>query len=231
MRDNEELFAEQAGDLYVKGQDWQGLPVVFDEVFTGLYRLGQLTPASIIGIHPDVSAHAKILSGGIVPLSTTLARQSLFDNFLGEEKKEALLHGHSYTAHPVGCAVANASLDEISKLTQSDEWKSSKRAWGSKGESGAWSLWSPEAVKLLSGLNNVDGVVALGTVLIVHLKSSGRGYESSEGQRFLASLAGKNIHSRPLGDTVYFMVSLNTSKETIDDIQRKVIEGLEKFDV
>lgn len=231
MRDNEELFANQAGDAYVQGQDWQGLPVVFDEVFAGLYRLGQLTPLSIIGTHPDVSAYAKILSGGIVPLSTTLARQSLFDNFLGEEKKEALLHGHSYTAHPIGCAVANASLDEINKLAESDEWHASRVAWGSNTESGAWSLWTPEAVEVLSHLNNVDGVVALGSVLIIHLKSSGKGYESSEGQRFLASLASEGIHSRPLGDTVYFMASLNTSKEAIEDIQNKVIHGLEKFDV
>ncbi|TIB36120.1 hypothetical protein E3P84_01056 [Wallemia ichthyophaga] len=223
VRDNEELFANQAGDAYVQGQDWQGLPVVFDEVFAGLYRLGQLTPLSIIGTHPDVTAYAKILSGGIVPLSTTLARQSLFDNFLGEEKKEALLHGHSYTAHPIGCAVANASLDEINKLAESDEWHASRVAWGSNTESGAWSLWTPEAVEVLSHLNNVDGVVALGSVLIIHLKSSGKGYESSEGQRFLASLASEGIHSRPLGDTVYFMASLNTSKEAIEDIQNKCI--------
>lgn len=231
VRANEKLFAEQAGKAYTKGQDWEGLPVVFDEVFVGLYRLGQLTPVSILGTSPDVSAYAKILSGGIVPLSTTLARQSMFENFLGEEKKEALLHGHSYTAHPIGCSVAIASLDEIKKLTTSDDWKASKSAWKSERENAVWSLWTPETVKTLASLDNVDGVLALGTILIVHLKSSGKGYESGGGQRFLATLANEGIHSRPLGDTIYFMSSLNTSRETIGEIENKVIEGIKKFDV
>ncbi|TIC00510.1 hypothetical protein E3Q17_02141 [Wallemia mellicola] len=192
VRANEKLFAEQAGEAYTEGQEWEGLPVVFDEVFVGLYRLGQLTPVSILGTAPDVSAYAKILSGGVVPLSTTLARQSMFDNFLGEEKKEALLHGHSYTAHPIGCSVANASFEEIKKLTTSDDWKASKSAWNSESENAIWSLWNPETVKTLASLDNVDGVLALGTVLVVHLKSSGKGYESGGGQRFLATLANED---------------------------------------
>ena len=47
----------------------------------------------------------------MLPLAVTLAGEAVFDAFAGAGKLDALLHGHSYTAHPVGCAVAAAALD------------------------------------------------------------------------------------------------------------------------
>lgn len=219
------------GSNYNSNQnDWKGLPIVFDEVFTGIYRLGQMSPAEMIDVKPDISAFAKILSGGIVPLSATLARKSFFDNFLGSEKSQALLHGHSYTAHPIGCTVANTSINEIKKLTSSDSWITAKKDWNSDNKYQlSWSLWSSDVVNKLSTMENVDGVMALGTLLIVHLKSSGKGYESNEGQRFLSSLSNQGIHSRPLGDTVYFMTSLNTSISSIKEIESKIVNSLKNF--
>ncbi|KAF1362755.1 PLP-dependent transferase [Lizonia empirigonia] len=81
---------------------WTGLPVMFDEVFTGLYRLGRFSSASYLDVHPDISVHAKLLTGGLLPLSITAASDSIFQAFWGDEKSEALLHDHSYTAHPIG---------------------------------------------------------------------------------------------------------------------------------
>jgi dethiobiotin synthetase/adenosylmethionine--8-amino-7-oxononanoate aminotransferase len=122
-------FGEQSspleGDLYA----WEGLPVMFDEVFTGLYRLGRFSAASFLHTNPDISIHAKLLTGGLLPLSVTLASQSIFDTFLSDEKADALLHGHSYTAHPIGCHVANTSLGMMKNLSKSDAWKGFKEDW------------------------------------------------------------------------------------------------------
>ncbi|CAG8534368.1 5228_t:CDS:10 [Diversispora eburnea] len=84
-------------------KEWKGLPVIFDEVFTGLWRLGKLSGADILGVNPDIAAYAKLLTGGLLPLATTLSTESIFNNFLGDTKVDSLLHGHSYTAHPIGC--------------------------------------------------------------------------------------------------------------------------------
>ncbi|EKG10555.1 Aminotransferase class-3 [Macrophomina phaseolina MS6] len=51
--------------------NWSGLPVVFDEVFTGLYRLGRFSAASFLDVQPDVVVNAKLLTGGLLPLATT----------------------------------------------------------------------------------------------------------------------------------------------------------------
>lgn len=81
------------------------IPVIADEVFTGLWRLGQVSAMSMLGREPDIACFAKLLTGGTVPMSVTLASEDVFNAFDGDSKAEALLHGHSYTAHPIGCQV------------------------------------------------------------------------------------------------------------------------------
>lgn len=169
-------------------QSWAGLPVMFDEVFTGLYRLGRFTSASFLDVYPDISIHAKLLTGGLLPLSITAASQSIFDAFWGEEKSDALLHGHSYTAHPLGCHIANTSLETMAELDTMDfAWRGYKRDWmfsdsmqrpedrsvwadQDKSKSGhVWSMWSQRFVCHLSNHESVSHVNALGSVLAVSL--------------------------------------------------------------
>ncbi|WIA41460.1 hypothetical protein OEZ86_005037 [Tetradesmus obliquus] len=86
------------------------IPVIYDEVFTGCWRLGAPSAGSLLGQAPDIACYAKLLTGGVAPLAVTLASEEVFDAFKGASKVEALLHGHSYTAYPLGCAAALASL-------------------------------------------------------------------------------------------------------------------------
>lgn len=62
----------------------RSIPVIFDEVFTGLWRLGAPSGAALLGISPDIACYAKLLTGGTVPLSATLASDSVFRAFEGE---------------------------------------------------------------------------------------------------------------------------------------------------
>lgn len=152
--------------------DWSGLPVIFDEVFVGLYRLGMESSGPVLGVQPDISVNAKILTGGLVPLAATLARESVFEAFLGEGKEGALLHGHSYTAHAVGCEVAGETLKMIEELKEGEEWKKAKEKW--EGER-VWSLWDPGFVKALSCVETVSEVMTLGSVLAITVKDEAEG--------------------------------------------------------
>lgn len=168
---------------------WTGLPIIFDEVFTGLYRLGRLTPSSFLQTHPDISVHAKLLTGGLLPLSTTLASDSIFEAFLGGEKKDALMHGHSYTAHAVGCSVAETSVKSLIELDNAGGWEEAKKDWSVKGEEiVVWSSWSQTFITQISNLPNVEGVWALGSVLAIHLKTSRAGTYSTP------IATGPNVH-------------------------------------
>jgi dethiobiotin synthetase/adenosylmethionine--8-amino-7-oxononanoate aminotransferase len=129
---------------------------------------------SILGVHPDISVYAKVLTGGLVPLAVTLASSSIFEAFLSDKKADALLHGHSYTAHPIGCEVANETFSLIDKLSLSDDWMSAQNSWanpdGSKGK--VWSLWSPDFITAISKLPQVKETMTLGSVLSIKVQDN-----------------------------------------------------------
>jgi bifunctional dethiobiotin synthetase / adenosylmethionine---8-amino-7-oxononanoate aminotransferase len=183
---------------------WSGLPVIFDEVFVGLNRIGMESTGPLLGIHPDISVHAKILTGGLVPLAVTLASSSIFEAFLSDKKAEALLHGHSYTAHPIGCEVANETLSLIDKLSLSDDWTSAQASWanpdGSKGK--VWSLWSPDFVTAISKLPQVKETMTLGSVLSIKVQ------DNSAGKQF-GSLFFFFFHLSRLDYRIYVTLSAN----------------------
>ncbi|THZ75866.1 PLP-dependent transferase [Aureobasidium pullulans] len=229
---------EQCPELYGNAEatpdselGWKGVPVVFDEVFTGLYRLGRFSSSSFVDVQPDISVHAKLLTGGLLPLCTTLASESIFEAFLSPEKSDALLHGHSYTAHAVGCDIAKYSLKTMQEMDEGSTWTSFKSAW--KQEEGdakqnLWSMWSQDFVRELSLRSNVESVFALGSVLAISLKDpAGSGYTSTAATGLRNTLLHDSseenaIHSRVLGNVLYLMASMTTTPETIASIQRKV---------
>jgi dethiobiotin synthetase/adenosylmethionine--8-amino-7-oxononanoate aminotransferase len=199
-------FAVSKGTVSTPEPDahaWSGLPVVFDEVFTGLNRLGRFSSASFLDVHPDISVHAKLLTGGLLPLSITTASDSIFKAFWGDAKSEALLHGHSYTAHAVGCHVANVSLDAIQDAKCGNDWKNYQENWstinqgeanvksttsmtGATSHQACWSMWSKSFVLYVSNHERVDYVNALGSVLAVSLNdASGSGKIPSPSDKFV----------------------------------------------
>ncbi|CAG8671296.1 14102_t:CDS:2 [Ambispora leptoticha] len=202
------------------------IPVIFDEVFTGLWRLGCRSGADLLGKKPDIATYAKLLTGGLIPLATTLTTESVFENFIGSEKTDALLHGHSYTAHPIGCSVARASLDEYEEFNKNSlHWNTAKSQWaynentsdGSNKEPIVWSFWDKEVVHHLSHLPKVKGVMTLG-------------YASNASQAIVkelySSFTSKNfgIYARPLGNVVYLMTSHITSPTNIRAVEEKLVE-------
>lgn len=224
--------SEDGNDL-----EWRSMPVIFDEVFTGLYRLGRFSAASFLGVDPDIVVNAKLLTGGLLPLCTTTASQSIFNAFLSEDKTDALLHGHSYTAHPMGCSVANESLRTLIKLDQDGSWETFKNDWSSPTSDSftpqAWSMWSSSFVTNVSYMTQVDNVFALGSVLAITLKDpAGSGYASTAATGLRDKLLAGNgtdsvIHSRVLGNVLYLMTALTTPGETISWIEETVLEALE----
>ncbi|KAF8061489.1 PLP-dependent transferase [Lyophyllum atratum] len=168
---------EELGVVPGGEEGWQGLPVIYDEVFSGLYRLGLESTGPLLGVYPDISVNAKILTGGLVPLAVTLAREGIFKAFWGEGKESALLHGHSYSAHAVGCEVAGETLREVERLKGSGAWKGAQRKWGTVEEDGkgVWSFWDPDFVKAVSYAKGVEEVMTLGCVLAIKVKDGAGG--------------------------------------------------------
>ncbi|KAJ3318200.1 hypothetical protein HDU76_000901 [Blyttiomyces sp. JEL0837] len=194
------INAVRTNHLATLGKESNGpIPVIFDEVLVGIHRLGPITTSQYLHEKPDIACYAKALSGGLIPLAVTLASEKVFDTFKGDQKSEALLHGHSYTAHPIGCQVALRTMEILDTMGDLKD--------GSKV------YWDDKLVNQISSLESVDGVVCLGTVFAVELAASSKGYNAIGLSRRIAQKLRTNhqVFVRPLGNIIYVVVSLTTS--------------------
>jgi adenosylmethionine---8-amino-7-oxononanoate aminotransferase len=86
--------------------------VIVDEIATGFGRTGTMFAFEQLGLAPDLLCVGKGLSGGILALSAVLARERIYDAFLGAaQERKQFFHGHSFAGNPIACAAALASLD------------------------------------------------------------------------------------------------------------------------
>lgn len=282
MRTNPALIGVSPKHTSDPGSSWSGIPIIADEVFTGLYRLGRASSSSFLAspsdpqppnqskpqtqqqpqipsaIAPDIAVHAKLLTAGLLPLAITTASEAIFQTFLSSSKTDALLHGHSYTAHAVGCSVANTALDAFRKLDRTDgAWEGFKQAWKasyvdnsanndsaaaritnreSSPSANVYSFFPPSLLHRLSHHPRLAGCFALGTVLVLKVAAapgSAGGYTSTATTelqaRLLTTLDGDSsaIHSRVLGDVIYFMTSLTTTTEGVEKLGKMVLKALD----
>ncbi|GJN09705.1 hypothetical protein PR202_ga27735 [Eleusine coracana subsp. coracana] len=170
---------------------------------------GKKSASDLLGCLPDIACYAKLMTGGIVPLAATLATEEIFDSFKSDSKLTALLHGHSYTAHAMGCCAAvkaiqwyqdpsiNSNLDfEHMRLKE---------------------LWDGALVQQLSSLPNVERVVSIGTVCVIELKAQGSdaGYASLYARSLIEQLRkDDDIYVRPLGNVIYLMCGPCTARDS-----------------
>lgn len=224
VRGHPELFSPH-GSSPNTTSSWSGLPVIFDEVFTGLYRLGRPTSASFLDVHPDIAVNAKLLTGGLLPLCTTVASEAIFEAFSSTEKSDALLHGHSYTAHAVGCTVAVESLRTMSRMDANGSWDRYRANWEIKTDAAApasvstpnvWSVWSQGLVRDLSCAEAVESVFAIGTVLSISLRDAQGGGKSEAVDLSLNDLSNKTP---------------GYTSDAAKGLQQKLAAGGEQFNV
>jgi beta-alanine--pyruvate transaminase len=91
--------------------DRHGVLLIFDEVITGFGRLGDTFAAQTFGVTPDLMTLAKGLTNGAVPMGGVLVSGTVYDAFMnGPEQAIELMHGYTYSAHPLACAVGLATL-------------------------------------------------------------------------------------------------------------------------
>lgn len=84
--------------------------LILDEVMTGFGRTGSMFACQQEEVIPDFLCLAKGLTAGYMPMAATLVTESIYKGFLGGADR-AFYYGHSYTANPLGCAAALASLN------------------------------------------------------------------------------------------------------------------------
>lgn len=93
--------------------DHYGILLIDDEVMTGMGRTGRWFAVEHWGVTPDIMVLGKGMSGGYFPLSAMITRGEFVDRL--KEKTGGFVHGHTFSHHPVACAVGLAVLEYIRK--------------------------------------------------------------------------------------------------------------------
>ncbi|MBS1583001.1 MAG: adenosylmethionine--8-amino-7-oxononanoate transaminase [Bacteroidetes bacterium] len=190
-----ELFAELR-----KACDAHGVYLIADEVMTGFGRTGTFFACEQAGVAPDLMCLSKGLTGGILPLSLTWATEEIYGHFLGAwEEGKAFLHGHSFTANPIACAVASASLalfDEEPVMARAAAiHEALKEAWADLAA-------SPRLKDL-----RVRGVIAAARLVD---PATGTAPPRKAGLDLRARALDKGLFVRPMGDCLYLLPPLCT---------------------
>jgi adenosylmethionine---8-amino-7-oxononanoate aminotransferase len=163
--------------------------LIADEVLTGFGRTGKMFACEHSAITPDIICLSKALTAGYLPLGVTATTSAVYEAFLSDDRSKTFFHGHSYTANPLACAVALASLDMFH-----DEHVLER-------------VWSLEQ-QLRDGfepLRALGDVRVIGGVAAVELASDKPGYLDGIGPRLAAAFLERGLLLRPLGNVVYFM--------------------------
>jgi putrescine---pyruvate transaminase len=106
--------------------DRHGVLLIADEVITGLGRAGDMFGSRLWGVKPDIMCLAKGISSGYIPLSATLFNARIADAFETDGFRSVVMHGYTYSGHPVACAAGLAAID----LTLRDDLAGNARVVG-----------------------------------------------------------------------------------------------------
>jgi adenosylmethionine---8-amino-7-oxononanoate aminotransferase len=188
--------------------DRYGTLMIADEVLTGFGRTGKMFACEHQAVQPDIMCLSKALTGGYLPLSVTAASEEIYEAFLSDDRRKTFFHGHSYTANPLACAVALASLDLLR------ENQSLERVLGLQR------MFQARASELRS-LPGVGDVRILGGVMALELVSSAEGHGSSGyldniGPRLSEAFLRRGLLLRPLGNVLYFMPPYVIQDDEVD---------------
>jgi adenosylmethionine-8-amino-7-oxononanoate aminotransferase len=182
---------------------WHGVLFIADEVMTGGGRTGDLWAHQTAGIAPDLLCAGKTLAGGVLPLAATLAAPHVVAAFDADDRTKTLFHGHSFTAHPLACAVGVAN------------WRKLSRGVG-PAPARMEQFWFKHFVEL-RGREGVSDVRIRGTIAAIEVNVAG-GYLSDVGRIMRRVALEHGVLLRPLGNVLYCMPPLCTSADSRDRI-------------
>jgi len=191
--------------------------LIFDEVMTAFGRTGTMFACEREAVTPDLICLSKGLTAGYMPLGATMTTQKIFDAFYADPRQgKTFFHGHTFTGHPLACAVALASLD----LFASTNLLAHVQKMGALMEE----LLAPAArIPHVANLRRRGMIAALDLV-----PSPGQTFPPHWriGGALCTAMRDRGVMLRPLADTLVIMPPLAIREEHLRTLCRVVLESL-----
>lgn len=188
---------------------------VADEVMTGFYRTGKMFASLYCSSQPDIICLSKGLTGGVMAMSITTCTQEIYDAFLSDSfMDKTFFHGHSFTANPIACATANASLDLLHK----EKTKKSIRYINEL---------HVQFATALNASNKVENIRIQGTIIAFDIKTKqATSYGNSLRETLNNYFLDKGILLRPLGNTLYILPPYCITESELTVVYKEILAFL-----
>lgn len=198
--------------LYRTSRQYETL-LIFDEVMTGFGRTGDWFASLRARVEPDLICLAKGLTGGFLPLSVTVCSDEIYEAFNSADPMKTFWHGHSYTANPLGCAAALASME----LMEENE-----PVFRSMEE------WHTENLEQLRDHPELKNHRVTGTIAAMEIIAEGEeGYLNPIADRIKRTCVDHGLLLRPLGNVLYLMPPYCVTREQLDRMYEGLVMSLE----
>jgi adenosylmethionine-8-amino-7-oxononanoate aminotransferase len=188
--------------------DEHGFLLVLDEIATGFGRTGTLFAAEHADVVPDIMCVGKALTGGYLSLAATLCTTDVAE-VVSSGPGGALMHGPTFMANPLACAVASASID----LLLEGDWR---------GTVGRISAGLRDALAPAAALGTVKDVRVVGAVGVLQLE------HAVDVPRLTDAALRRGVWLRPFLDLVYTMPPYTCTDEEVATIGRAMVEAVEE---
>jgi adenosylmethionine-8-amino-7-oxononanoate aminotransferase len=188
-----------------------GALLIADEVMTGFGRTGTLFACQKAGIQPDLMALSKGLTGGFLPMGVTMASERIYQGFISDQPTDTFFHGHSFTANPLGCAAALASLDLLEQTPE------------------RFQQFEGRHRPLLEHLSHHPGVHhprCMGTVAAFEVDTGEASYLNPIGLQIQRHCLEQGVYLRPLGNVVYLLPPLRISDQQLERCYAAITSAL-----
>jgi beta-alanine--pyruvate transaminase len=196
--------------------DRHGILLIFDEVITGLGRVGAAFAAERLGVRPDMITMAKGMTNGSVPMGGIAVDRRIYDTLLERaDTPIELFHGYTYSGHPLACAAGIATLDTFAE----------ENLFGRAASlSGYWQ----DAMHSLKDARHVIDIRTLGLIAGIELESR-PGKPTERALEVYEKCFDKGLLIRVTGDIIALSPPLIVEKEQIDRMVAMIGGALSKI--
>lgn len=193
--------------------DRHGILLIFDEVITGFGRIGAPFAANAFGVTPDIITCAKGMTNGAVPMGGVLVHRRVHDAFMAAAPEAVeLMHGYTYSAHPLACAAGLAAIETYQEEALFERCATISTVWEA-------------AAHALQGKAHVVDIRNIGLLAAVELAPR-PGAAGERGAAVLRHCLEKDILIRASGDTLVLSPPLIISEAEIERLFGTIAEAL-----
>jgi adenosylmethionine-8-amino-7-oxononanoate aminotransferase len=211
------MYSETTLDKMIRLCKDYNVLCIADEVMTGFGRTGTIFACNQLKEDVDFMCLSKSLTGGTLPLSITTCSDEIYSSFLGDTLSKAFLHGHSFTANPIGCTAAIASLE----LLEKEECQKSIAHISEQHKAFASTIQHHPMIR---------NIRQTGTILAMDIHTSETGYSSNVKDMLYSHFIENGVILRPLGNVIYIIPPYCIKDSELKKVYKSILSALEKVE-